>query len=188
MSALDAGCPEGGCAGALRLECEGGDMPALCSRVDQSSTERNALVCMGGLNSGHAVAGHTRRVGATHAVCGTAGINESRIEWYDGFADDFDAYDVERGADGALGALSAVGLVAPIYGQELVAPTEREAREEQARQAARAAIAQRFAGAGLVSQRMARHGIDPQLLWERIGPYLNLDPSESVVSNLNLER
>jgi len=60
------------------------------------SVKHNHLHCRGGDDIGYVLPDHERHVGAPHMVCGTAGINESRIEWFDGFQDDFDAYVSKR--------------------------------------------------------------------------------------------
>jgi hypothetical protein len=89
--------------GALRIECTREpvdplspiaifqDRPELCMRAGQHSNKENRLACAFS-KLGTAVAGHARSIGAAHIICGTAGINETRINWHDGFQDDFTAY------------------------------------------------------------------------------------------------
>jgi hypothetical protein len=89
--------------GALRIECTREhvdplspiaifqDRPELCMRAGQHSNKENRLACTFS-KLGTVVAGHARSIGAAHIICGTAGINETRINWYDGFQDDFTAY------------------------------------------------------------------------------------------------
>ncbi|KAJ1625819.1 hypothetical protein T492DRAFT_1036884 [Pavlovales sp. CCMP2436] len=93
--------------GALTIECDREASlsnsvfrPEICMRVGQSHNRANNLVCTSSV-LGTGVAGHTRKIGAPNSVCGTAGINETRIEWFDGFQDDFSAYAlVQRLTDG----------------------------------------------------------------------------------------
>jgi hypothetical protein len=102
-------CEGDGCK-PLRVECgaltnklEGvGGGPQLCSRNAQRSAgvAKNQLDCGIGYPSGARVDAHTRVIGAATAVCGTAGVNETRIRWADGYNDDFQAYVVTRDAHG----------------------------------------------------------------------------------------
>jgi len=94
--------PEG--TPALVLRCEGGASPQRCVRTTQVAAGHNHLRCSavaperapGIPPPGIPVPGHTRRVGAATMVCGTAGVNETRIRWYDGWDDDFYAYAPRR--------------------------------------------------------------------------------------------
>jgi len=80
-------------SGALGVICNDWYRPSLCIRLDQNNQVDNRLICEGGNGGqGISVRGHTRRVGGASAVCGTAGIDERRISWYDGYRDDFAAY------------------------------------------------------------------------------------------------
>jgi len=112
---------------ALRLECafepDALDRSQFCVRVDQRLVARsgNRLQCAPS-SSGMQVPGHTRRLGAAHAICGTAGINETRIRWSDGFHDDFTAYTATRLADGRFRSFEAYR--GALRGAELLTPAE----------------------------------------------------------------
>ncbi|KAJ1618040.1 hypothetical protein T492DRAFT_917164 [Pavlovales sp. CCMP2436] len=120
--------------GALRIECAREqvnplspnaiyqDRPELCMRTGQRSFRENRLACTSS-KLGTAVAGHQRSIGAAHAICGTAGINETRIKWYDGFQDDFSAYvTISRLADGRFMTFQKVH--GHINGTDLLTPEE----------------------------------------------------------------
>lgn len=96
----------------------------LCTRVSQGGPTYNNLQCMTAESTGIAVEGHVRRPGSAHSVCGTAGINESRIVWADGFQDDYFAYTVSRTANGQLAYTELYkGMLA---GRDLMSTAELE--------------------------------------------------------------
>jgi hypothetical protein len=116
--------------GALTIECDREPSPGsnsvfrpeMCMRVGQSQNSENKLECMESV-LGTVVAGHVRKVGAPNALCGTAGINETRIEWFDGYQDDFSSYAlVQRLADGAY--LSFTKFRGHLLGMDLLTPGE----------------------------------------------------------------
>lgn len=61
-----------------------------------SKATNNHLKCRNGDDDGYELDDHERHVGAAHMVCGTRGLNESRVEWFDGFQDDFTTYEAQR--------------------------------------------------------------------------------------------
>jgi len=116
--------------GALYADCgSGGYRAELCVRVGQRSRTSNNLRCAPSDATGVGVPGHARRPGAAHVVCGTAGINESRIEWYDGFQDDFAAYTTTRTADGRV--VSAQLVKDGMFGQDLLTQPELDIDERK---------------------------------------------------------
>jgi hypothetical protein len=100
-------------AGALRVECDHENIASsiyrqeLCYRRTQRTNDKNHLHC-DKVAGGVAVAGHTRRVGAPHVICGTAGLNESRIHWGDGYHDDYEAFSAARNPTDGSFLLSAL--------------------------------------------------------------------------------
>jgi hypothetical protein len=115
-------------AGALRVECDHENIASstyrqeLCYRRTQRNNDKNHLHC-DKVAGGVAVPGHTRRVGAPHVICGTAGLNESRIHWADGYHDDFEAYSADRNPTDGSFILSALnkGLQ---HGKDLLTAAE----------------------------------------------------------------
>mmetsp|Transcript_16272 Transcript_16272/g.42160 ORF Transcript_16272/g.42160 Transcript_16272/m.42160 type:complete len:304 (+) Transcript_16272:3-914(+) len=96
-------CVDGSCEhGALTIKCGGSNTPQMCARMTMNTVRHNHLKCHGGDEDGYELEDHERHVGAAHLVCGTAGINESRIEWFDGFQDDFTTFNIRRNPDGKL--------------------------------------------------------------------------------------
>lgn len=94
---------------ALVLSCEGGSEPQLCTRATQLSSAHNHLRCTRAIEGrGMAVEGHVRSVGAAHVVCGSAGIDESKITWFDGWDDDFSAYSPVRDGPRVVGVEPSV--------------------------------------------------------------------------------
>jgi hypothetical protein len=81
-------------------------------------------------NNGAAlVKGHERALGAPHVLCGTAGVDETSVRWYDGFRDDFEAYTVVRRADGSMLDFRKYAGLVP--GQALPSDKERAIREQR---------------------------------------------------------
>lgn len=76
--------------GAWTLSCSG-KSPQVCARATMVSNRHNHLKCSKS-DIGATVEDHVRNVGAPTTICGTAGIDETRIEWFDGYQDDYDAY------------------------------------------------------------------------------------------------
>ncbi|KAG8470729.1 hypothetical protein KFE25_009150 [Diacronema lutheri] len=119
--------------GALYVRCDRqgdrGPRSELCMRSGQGGRSYNNLNCWTSERTGVQVPMHTRKPGAAHTLCGTAGINESRIEWYDGFQDDFFAYSTSRTADGRLH--SAHLFKGALAGKDLLSPSELEVGERK---------------------------------------------------------
>ncbi|KAG8465148.1 hypothetical protein KFE25_012511 [Diacronema lutheri] len=116
--------------GALYARCDRqgkfGPRSELCQRVGQGGYSYNNLACWPSVQTGVVVPLHTRKPGASHTLCGTAGINESRVQWYDGFQDDFFAYSASRRADGRL--VKADVFKGELFGTDLLSPSELEVR------------------------------------------------------------
>jgi hypothetical protein len=98
----------------------------------ESNEKSNNLVCESSF-TGVTVKGHTRSLGAPHAVCGTAGINESRIVWPDGWQDDFETYAVTRDELGVVREAQRVSESAHSHGQDLLTTTELAQRSRFAK-------------------------------------------------------
>lgn len=106
-----------------------GNRPENCLRLGGSNRAANALMCER-VAGGVEVQGHVRRPGAAHTVCGTAGVNESRIAWHDGFQDDFFAYVARRSPTGQL--LLAERWFGPLAGADLLTTAELEMGDRRA--------------------------------------------------------
>lgn len=104
MTDIDATACDGGPCPVLRLECtytKEGPGSQYCTRTGQRGIGRrgNRLQCTKG-GAGTPTNGHERSLGTPHAVCGTAGVNESRIAWYDGYQDDYWSFRGQRNKEG----------------------------------------------------------------------------------------
>jgi len=114
--------------GGLYVRCDRqgkfGPRSELCLRQGQSGWAYNNLACWPSDRTGIDVGLHTRKPGAAHTLCGTAGVNESRVMWYDGFQDDFFSFSTMRTAGGRL--VSAQLITDELPGRDLLTPGELE--------------------------------------------------------------
>eukprot|EP00306_Pavlova_sp_CCMP459_P007940 CAMPEP_0185163128 /NCGR_PEP_ID=MMETSP1139-20130426/7569_1 /TAXON_ID=298111 /ORGANISM="Pavlova sp., Strain CCMP459" /LENGTH=395 /DNA_ID=CAMNT_0027728475 /DNA_START=96 /DNA_END=1283 /DNA_ORIENTATION=- len=119
--------------GNLGITCSGGTYANFCVRTNQESAFQTSLGCnhetegSGETTLGIEVSGHLRRIGEPHAVCGTAGVDERKIAWFDGFQDDADGYVALRDSQGQVVGYEAVELSENINGIDLPNDLERVA-------------------------------------------------------------
>mmetsp|Transcript_9152 Transcript_9152/g.30980 ORF Transcript_9152/g.30980 Transcript_9152/m.30980 type:complete len:126 (+) Transcript_9152:103-480(+) len=86
------------------------------------SNRHNHLSCTKLESKGHVMPNHQRTVGGPHLVCGTAGIDETKVEWYDGFQDDYETYQPIRNPAGYV--VGANKSLAPSQGADLITRDE----------------------------------------------------------------
>mmetsp|Transcript_9103 Transcript_9103/g.26426 ORF Transcript_9103/g.26426 Transcript_9103/m.26426 type:complete len:415 (-) Transcript_9103:547-1791(-) len=118
---------------AFGVRCTGGHEPTVCIRANQEHSHApNTIACFGSSPVGVSVPEHKRKVGGITAVCGTAGIDETKTNWFDGIQDDYEAYKPVRDANGRV-----TGIVPAEYlhGVDMLSRAEYTHASERRREA-----------------------------------------------------